>query len=230
MKIAKMIMYGSIAVYCLCSSFFVLAAIVKVTQVADKISAETTLTLQSLRTTTSLVNTYTSSALTALSDPRNTKSLQAGLEVAATAKGSLLLINRQVIPKAMQTLDGLNASIRSVNDLVTATNDQVNGVVLPQTDQVLEELQTTLRTVQDETKAGGAAMTKLLSDPALSASLESLASASNHLDETSASIAEASKQMPSIAANIEKISKTSAKYRKAVMLSQIASAVVAAFF
>lgn len=230
MKIAKTIMFASIAVYCLCSAFFVLAAIVKVTQVADKIGNETALTLQSIRTTTSLVNTYTSSAMKALDDPRNKKALQAGLEVAATAKGSLLMINRQVIPRAMRTLDELNAAIRAVNSLVTDTNAQVNGHVLPATDQALVELQNSLRTAQDATKAGGEAITRLVSDPALSSSLASLARASDHLDETTANIAEASKQMPSIAASIEKISKTSAKYRKLLLITQITSALVAAIW
>jgi hypothetical protein len=230
MKIAKTIMYLAVALYCLCASFFVLASVVKVSAQIDRIGNEATLTLQSIRSTSSLVNSYTSTALSALSDPRNTKSLQAGLDVAATAKGSLLLVNRQVIPRAMRTLDELNDAIRAVNSLVTDTNAQINGHVLPATDQALVELQNTLKTAQVETKAGVEAITRLVSDPALSASLASLASASTHLDETTANIAEASKQMPSIAASIEKISKTSAKYRKLLLITQITSALVAAIW
>lgn len=230
MKIAKTIMYACVAIYCLCSSFFVLAAIVKVTQVADRISNETALTLQEIRKTTSLVNTYTSSALAALNDPRNKKSLQAGLEVAATAKGSLLLVNRQVIPRAMETLDRLNESIASINTLVKNTDTQVNTAVLPETAKTLQELQETLVVAQDETRAGVEAITATVRDPALSEALASLASASKHVDETTANIAEASKQMPSIAASIEKISKTSAKYRKLLLITQITSALVAAIW
>jgi len=230
LKVAKSIMFACIGIYCLSASFFVLAAIVKVNQQLDRIGNETVLSLQEIRKTTTLVNTYTSSALAALNDPRNKKSLQAGLEVAATAKGSLLLINRQVIPRAMSTLDQLNASLAAVNTLVANTDAQVNGSVLPQTAATLKELQNTLTVAQDETRAASKAITAALGDPALSASLASLASASSHLDETSANISEASKQLPSIAASLEKIAKTSSKYRKAVLLSQITSAIVAAFF
>jgi len=230
LKVTKSIMFAAVAVYCLCASFFVLAAIVKVNQQLDRIGNETVLTLQSIRQTTSLVNTYTSSALEALNDPRNKKSLQAGLEVAATAKGSLLLINRQVIPRAITTLDELNASLASVNRLVSDTNDQVNGHVLPQTDQALVELQKTLQETQGAIKAGSDSITRLTGDPAISASLASLAATSSHLDETTANIAEASRQLPSIAASVEKISKTSSKYRKLLILTQITSALVAAIW
>ncbi len=230
MKIAKTIMYLCIAVYCLCSSFFVLSAILKVNQQLDRVGNETALTLQEIRSTTSLVKTYTSSALEALNDPRNKKSLQAGLEVAATAKGSLLLINRQVIPRAMKTLDELNESLASVNALVKNTDTQVNEAVLPETAKTLQELQKTLVVAQDQTKAGVEAITATVRDPAVSEALVSLASASKHVDETTANIAEASKQMPSIAASIEKISKTSAKYRKLLLITQITSALVAAIW
>ncbi len=65
-------------------------------------------------------------------------------------------------------------------------------------------------------------------------SLKSLLAQSNaiasHADAIAINLEESSKQMPLIAADVERIAATSSRYRKAILLSQILSALVRAFF
>ena len=67
--------------------------------------------------------------------------------------------------------------------------------------------------------------------PALwvSTSLETQAIAT-HADGIAANLEESAKQMPLIAADIERIAATSSRYRKVILLSQILSALARAFF
>jgi hypothetical protein len=70
----------------------------------------------------------------------------------------------------------------------------------------------------------------ILTDPALKSILAETSAIASHADGIAGNLENASKQMPLIAADLERIAATSSRYRKAILLSQILSALARAFF
>ncbi len=70
----------------------------------------------------------------------------------------------------------------------------------------------------------------ILTDPALKSLLAETNAIATHADGIAANLEESSKQMPLIAADIEHIAATTSLYRKAILLTQILSALARAFF
>ena len=230
LKILKCFLFGVLA-GAIISITGAVVDFLKVTKASiSQTSSEVSITLSEVRTTSRMASVYATSAIKALQDPRNAKSLQAGLDAAATLKGSLLLVNRQVIPRIMDTLDSLDTTVQSLNTIVRHTDTSVNAEITPAIVRNLDELQLSLKTVQDETRTVTQAITAVVADPSIPASTAALAEAAKHLDQTMSQVEEASRQLPSVARSIEKIAATSSKYRKIVLWAQILSTVKWALF
>jgi hypothetical protein len=183
------------------------------------------------------LRSYTREQAARLKDPRNSKAIDAAIQTAAVFNGTGRLINTQVIPRVMKTLDSLADSVASLNVVIQDTGRTVNADLVPgavrtleSSDAALKELSKTLSEASGRANASLDDIHRLLSDPAWLATLQEIQSISGHVDGVTAEIEESSKQMPSIAANLEKISKTSSKYQRYVILSQIISTLARAFF
>ena len=143
-------------------------------------------TATSLQQTSATIAEYAKVQTDALRSPRSQKAIQAGIETAAAAKGSILLINTLVIPKALRTLDELNSALSSVNTLVANTDKQVNEDLLPQTAQSLKDLSMALQSLNTVIEVNGKDIDRLVADPAIPALLSQLSEASGGLDRSMA--------------------------------------------
>lgn len=183
------------------------------------------------------MRTSTQEQLVRLKDPRNSKALDAAIQTAAVFNATGRLVNTQVIPRAMRTLDNLDASAASLNRMIAATDRSVNGQLLPeitatarQTATAIENLDRSLQEASQRANASLDDIHRLAADPAWSASLQEFRTSLEHIDGVAANLEQTSRSMPTVAASIEKIAATSAKYRKAILWSQILSAIGRAFF
>jgi hypothetical protein len=170
-------------------------------------------------------------------DARNQKALDAGIQALAVFNGTGRLINREVIPRAMEVLDNLSNATASLDRAIQSTDKSVNAELLPESQRLLqatsEAISATKHTV-DEASAqiaqAGNDIHAILADPALKSIIEQTNAIATHADGIAANAEESSKQMPLIAADVERISATTSRYRKAILLSQILSALARAFF
>jgi hypothetical protein len=190
-----------------------------------------------LRKTVTAVSEYVQHQTKQLLDPRNQKALDAGIQALAVFNGTGRLINREVIPRAMEVLDNLSNAAASLDRAIQATDKSVNAELLPPSRQLLsatsEAISATKSTVEvtsTQIVQAGSDIHAILTDPALKSILAETNAIASHVDGIAANIEESSKQMPLIAADIERISATSSRYRKAILLSQILSALARAFF
>lgn len=174
-----------------------------------------------LRSITGATQEYVNLQLTTLRSSREQKAIQAGIEAAAAAKGTILLINKAVVPRVMKELDSLNQVTQSLNTLVVNTDLQVNSNLLPQSTATIKQAESTLQAVQEQTTTIGADLHSLVADEALSTSLNSLADASHELDLAIIHVEEALQRAPTIAGHIEKITGNSAKVSKIASLASI---------
>ncbi len=152
-------------------------------------------TLVEIRRSAELVGGYADAQISFLNSARNKNSIQAGIDLAATAKGTVLLINRQVIPRAMRTLDGLTASTESLNRLIASTDKSVNGDLLPETTktiklagQSLETLNKSLQEASDRTISILGHIDALASDNSLAATQREILALATHADGAAANI------------------------------------------
>jgi ABC-type transporter Mla subunit MlaD len=198
---------------------------------------EASKTVQEARGAIADVRSYTAEQMKHLRDPRNAKAIDAAIQTAAMFNATGRLINRSVIPRINQNLDNLSESTASLNRLIANVDKSVNDEIAPElagaiqsSDDSLKELSKMLSEASGRTNASLDDIHRILSDPAMTATLHELQSISEHVDGVAGEIEESSQQMPSIAASLEKIAKTSSKYQKFVLLSQILSAIGRTFF
>jgi hypothetical protein len=170
-------------------------------------------------------------------DARNQKALDAGLQTLAVFNGTGRLINREVIPRAMDVLDNLSNATASLNRAIQTTDKSVNADLLPESRRLLqttsEAISATKGTIDEASSQiaqAGSDIIAILADPALKSIVAQTNAIATHADGIAANVEESSKQMPLIAADIERIAATSSRYRKAILLSQILSALARAFF
>jgi hypothetical protein len=190
-----------------------------------------------LRKTATAVSEYAQHQTKQLMDPRNQKALDAGLQALAVFNGTGRLINREVIPRVMEVLDNLSNSAASLDRAIQATDKSVNANLLPESRQLLsatsEAISATKSTVEatsNQILQAGSDIHAILADSALKSILTETNAIASDADGIAANIEESSKQMPLIAADLERIAATSSRYRKAILLSQILSALARAFF
>ena len=198
---------------------------------------EASATMAEAKAAVSELRDYSREQLARLRDPRNSKAIDAAIQTAAVFNGTGRLINTQLIPRAMKTLDGLAESTASLNRMIQATDHSVNAEIAPEAvlslksgDEALKELSTTLREASGRANASLDDIHSILSDPAWTASLNSIRSTTENVAGITAELERASRQMPEIAQSINKIASTSSRYRRWILLSQIFSAVARTFF
>jgi len=167
---------------------------------------EASATMAEARLAVSEVRVYSREQLARLRDPRNSKAIDAAIQTAAVFNGTGRLINTQLIPRAMKTLDGLAESTASLNRMIQQTDRSLNAEIVPETvrslqsgDEALKELLAALREASERANASLDDIHSLLSDPAWTASLDSIQSATENVSEITAELEKASKAMPEIA-------------------------------
>ncbi len=198
---------------------------------------ETAATMTEAKAAVSELRDYSREQLARLRDPRNSKAIDTAIQTAAVFNGTGRLINTQLIPRAMKTLDGLAESTASLNRMIQETDHSVNAEIAPEavralqsSDEALKELTVTLQEVSERANTSLEDIHGLLSDPAWAASLDSIQSATENVSGITAELEKASQQMPEITNSINQIASTSSRYRRWILLSQIFSAVARAFF
>jgi hypothetical protein len=198
---------------------------------------EASATMAEAKATVSELLDYSREQLARLRDPRNSKAIDAAIQTAAVFNGTGRLINTQLIPRAMKTLDGLAESTASLNRMIEETDHSVNAEITPEAvrslksgDQALKELSTVLQEASGRANASLDDIHSILSDPAWVVSLNSIQSATGNVSGITAELEKASQQMPEITKSVNQISSTSSRYRRWILLSQIFSAVARAFF
>jgi hypothetical protein len=175
-----------------------------------------------LRSITGGVQQYLDLQLNVLRSAREQKAIQAGLEVAAAAKGTVLLINKTVIPRVNKELDALTETTQALNTLVANIDLKVNSDLLPQTAATIKQAENALRAIQDQSETIGADIHSLTSSESIQASLNSLAGASDKLDQSISHVEESLREAPSIAKHIEVVTGNSSKVSKISSLAGIA--------
>jgi len=229
---------------CLLAATFALAEaglafreIAKVSRTASAAVTEAGGAAAELRKASTAVSEYAQRQTKQLMDARNQKALDAGIQALAVFNGTGRLINREVIPRAMEVLDNLSNATASLDRAIQSTDKSVNAELLPESQRLLqttsEAISATKHTVDEASGRivqAGNDIHAILADPALKSIIEETNAIATHADGIAANIEESSKQMPLITADIERIAATSSRYRKAILLSQILSALARAFF
>jgi len=118
-----------------------------------------------------------------------------------------------------------------------ATDRSVNSGLLPESKRLLAGTTDAVASAQKSVDAASGQILQagndihaILADPALRSILAETNAIASHADGIASNLEDASKQMPLIAADLERIAATSSRYRRAILLSQILSAVMRAFF
>jgi hypothetical protein len=225
------------AIFALVEAGLAFRDIANVAKMASVTATEAGGTAAELRKAATAVAEYAQHQTKQLMDPRNQKALDAGIQALAVFNGTGKLINREVIPRAMEVLDDLSNATVSLDRAIQATDLSVNGDLLPESKRLLagttDAVESARKSV-DETSAQilqvGNDIHAILADPALKSILSETNGIAAHADGIAGNLEDASKQMPLIAADLERIAATSSRYRKAILLSQILSALARAFF
>jgi hypothetical protein len=225
------------AIFALVEAGLALRDIAKLSKAASMTVTEAGSAATELRNTAAAVSEYAQHQTKQLMDARNRKALDAGIQALAVFNGTGRLINREVIPRAMEVLDNLSNAAISLNKAIQSTDRSVNGDLLPESKRLLTgttgAVESTRKSV-DEAMAqilqAGNDIHSILADPALKSILAETNAIASHADGIAGNLEDASKQMPLIAADLERIVATSSRYRKAILLSQILSALARAFF
>jgi hypothetical protein len=229
---------------CLLAAIFALAEaglafrdIAKLTKAAAVTVTEAGGAAAELRKTAITVSEYAQHQTKQLMDPRNQKALDAGIQTLAVFNGTGRLINREVIPRAMGVLDNLSNAAASLDRAIQATDKSINADLLPESRQLLSATSEAITATKSTVEAAsgkimqtGSDIHAILADPALKSILAQTNAIATHAGAIAANVEESSKQMPLIAADMERIAETSSRYRKVILLSQILSALARAFF
>ncbi len=225
------------AIFALVEAGLALRDIAKIAKAATVTVAEAGGAAAELRKTATAVSEYAQRQTKQLMDARNQKALDAGLQTLAVFNGTGRLINREVIPRTMDVLDNLSNATASLNRAIQTTDKSVNADLLPESRRLLQttsEAISATKGTMDEASSqiaqAGSDIHAILADPALKSIVAQTNAIATHADGIAANVEQSSKQMPLIAADIERIAATSSRYRKAILLSQILSALARAFF
>jgi uncharacterized coiled-coil protein SlyX len=197
--------------------------------------AEMSSLVRETRTTVTKANVALDTSIAHLNDPKNQKSLDAAIQTAAVFNGTGRLINTVYLPKFGRVLDGLADTASNLNEAVRRTDVGVNSGLLPNANRLVVQSTSTMTESQKAVERLIQMMTqmsddshRLLTDPSIPASLTAIQASAENIQATTLQIAEASKAVPGIARNVEKISTTASKFRKWVLISQISTALVSA--
>jgi hypothetical protein len=227
----------SLKILLLAAAVFALAELGLFFRDVRSAAKETTATMAEAKAAVSELRDYSREQLARLRGPRNSKAIDAAIQTAAVFNGTGRLINTQLIPRAIKTLDGLAESTASLNRMVQATDNSINSEIAPEavrslqsSDAALKELSTALQEASERANALLDDIHAILSDPAWAASLISIQSTTENVSGITAELEKASQQMPEIAQSVSQITSTSSRYRRWILLSQIFSAVARAFF
>jgi hypothetical protein len=180
------------------------------------------------------VHAYTSSQIKNLESQQ--RSINASIQAAAVFNGTGRLINKTTIPRVNKTLDSLTESLNSLNVMVKDTNIAVNTKLLPQMTETIkvygvtaEKLNEAIFKISKETSLTIQEIRAIIASDEWKKILENISSVTEHMDGISENIEETTDKMPSMAALVEKMMKTTSKYQKALILSQIFSFILRAF-
>ena len=125
------------AIFALVGAGLAFREIGRVSQSATAAAAEIRGVAQELRKTAAAVSEYAQHQTQQLMDPRNQKALDAGIQALAVFNGTGRLINREVIPRAMDVLDNLSNATASLDKAIQATDKSVNAELLPESRRLL---------------------------------------------------------------------------------------------
>ncbi len=138
---------------------------------------ETKATVAETRAAVSDLRLYADEQIVRLRDPRNSKAIDAAIQTAAVFNGTGRLINTQVIPRVMKTLDGLAESTASLDRMIQQTDRTVNAELAP---EAIANLQSSNQALKDLSKILAEASVRanislddihnILSNPAIAAS------------------------------------------------------------
>ena len=133
-------------------------------------------------------------------------------------------INRNLLPSATKTLDATTVTIREYGNTAT----EINRAVAETTAQIN-------KTVTDLAAQGQVTLTEannLLRSPewksllaGLNETSQNLAATTKNVETVTANTAEASKRMPAIADDIQRFTRTTSRFRKLILVAQIAGAI-----
>lgn len=197
-------------------------------------------TVAEVKMTASAWREYSQEEVAQLQSPRTQKAIEAAIEVGATAKASLLLVNKQLLPRTWKAVDSLRDATGRISDLTAHTDTQLNQQVMPgfadlirnsiklenQLGIDVEELGDAIKLTSQQTGLSLQEIQKRIADPRFDNILDSLAGTAGHLNGTTAEIEEASRKLPEIADALAKISTTSSRFSKAYWVARILSILV----
>jgi len=179
---------------------------------------------------------YTKIQADRLNDPRNSKSLDAAIQTAAVFNATGRLINKVLVPKAGSVLDELTATVNQLKTLTANTDKNLNQDLLPALASTAKSLDTSIGALNASliVIANKSGLTlddlhALLSDPQWKEVLTQVAGTAKNVEGMTAHGEEAMRQVPGIAADIHKISTTSSRYQKLIILARVLSLLVQAF-
>lgn len=196
---------------------------------------------------------YTAKQTEQLQSEKNKKAIEAGIAAAASFQATANLINTKTIPQVNKTVEALAESAQSLNRLVSNLDTQVNQSLLPAAANTLhsasgtmetasqtvakygataDELNKTIANLNKESAETMASARALLNSEDIKKTLAGLGETSSNLaavtknvEAITANTAEASRQMPLIAADVQKFTSTTSKFRKLVIAAQLAGAI-----
>jgi len=180
-----------------------------------------------------------------LQSERNQKAIEASLATAAIFNGTGRLINTKTIPEINKTIANINQSVELLNTFIARTDQNINADLLPAATVALNESAAAIKAFGLTAEKTSIAIEQLANEGKITAqearaflnseefksiwsnlnkvSLESAATSAN-ITATTAQIAEASKQLPSVAADIKAFTATTSKFRKAILVAMILGA------
>jgi len=194
---------------------------------------EIRLTVVEARRATKSIADYAQVQTEQLRSPRNVKALELGIAAAATAQVSFQEINRHILPKASKVLDSLDQSAQSLNALIITTDHEINAHLLPTATADLEETGKRLKEFEqtaDSVNSSLLEIRNLLANGDLNSTVRSLAASSHNVELATDQLRLASESVPETARSIESIAKTSARWRKWILGSQILSTLSRVFY
>ncbi|MCI0488937.1 MAG: hypothetical protein L0229_20285 [Blastocatellia bacterium] len=236
----------AIAVLCVVLTICVIVVAARVGRTLTGIEATTV----EVRKSAEIARAYVEFQNERLRDPRNQKALEAGWQAPAILNGTLRLINTQTIPRVHRNLEGLEETqvdlrraVSAIDQLVHNTDIAINKELLPEItataralNATVESVDKAIRVVTEKSSLTLDEIHALMSDPAWLGTLKNVEQSSAALAKTSESVsviaantAKASGELPSIAANLERISTTTSRYTKISLLASIVATLVRAF-
>jgi uncharacterized protein YoxC len=210
-------------------------------------------TLNNVNAATGTLADYARDESTLLRSPKNQAALDAAVQLGGVFNGSGRLLNTQVIPRAMKTLDGLTAetaSLKFFTDNLTATTTGKGGL-LPTATTSLASLGSAVEQVETDAEDADVALKKAsdrlgvdetqlksaISDTRVQRFFDDLSADSGNIVKITGSLAgitgnleQASKDAPVVADLWAKMMKTSSKWQKYLYMARIIAYVYPAFF